>query len=289
MSTGYIEYFKTSVYPHIKDFDFVHDLAEYNHKRVGLSLNTETQNIPSLADYTNLETLHCFRVSEAQLKDLPKLNTVKNLNMMASTIEDLSFLKQFPNLIFLTIDGCPNLLSTSGLAALSQIKILSFVGNLNLRDYTEVAALKNLTVLKLTGTTAGSTLKMGNLKWLSSLQNLEDLTLENISTPKGELSPIAKLRNLKRLIIPAKSKLEQIAYLMGSLPDTKCFHFAPFHTAFNKHDEFLNCVNCGTPKIRLTGRGKGRVICKKCDVEILDLHMKTFNEWSERGRKERDG
>ena len=286
MNINYKNYFKENIYPQIKDFDFVQDLKEYDHFKKGGCLNFQTKNISELLNYKNLETLHCFRLTENQIKSFPLLNSVKNLNLTGSPIESLSFLNHFPNLIFLTLDSCLDLKLTNGLDQLNFIKILSFTGNMKLTDYKEVAVAKSLVSLKITGTTSGSILKIGNLEWVTCLQDLEELYLNNISTPKNELSPISALQNLKKLGIPVKSKLEQIAYLSGRLSKTECFYFSPFYVELDKNDNLLNCSKCGEPKIRLVGKGNNRVICKKCDLELFNDHVETFNKWKEKGIKE---
>jgi len=286
MSTDYTKYYGTQVYPHINDFDFVDDLEAYDHTRVGVSLNTTTKNIPALANYPNLQTLHCFRLSEEQVRSFPILATVKNLSLSTSPIRDLSFLQQFPNLKYVAIRDCDNLESVSGITTLHEVKVLDLRGNKQLKGLAEIGNLKTLASLTITGTTAGSVLKMAGLQWITSLQALGELILKDIATPKSDLSPIAKLRHLKKLVIPVKSKLEQIAYLKGSLPNTECYYFTPFYTELNKYEELLRCVTCDSPKVRLVGKGKNRVICEQCDQELLDEHMKVFNEWQEKGQKE---
>lgn len=286
MTSDYNNYFENCVYAHIKDFDFVKNLEEYEHTRKGLSLNFETKNIHELSSYKNLTTLHCFRLEEEQIKNFPNLDSVKNLSLSRSSIKDLSFLSSFPNLIYLNIDSCSNLESTNGLSVLNQIKILHFKGNMKLSNYKELAILKNIVFLRITGTVSGSILKMGSLDWITNLKNLERLELNNISTPKSDLHPISKLNNLKKLEIPEKSKVEEIAYLSASLPKTECFYFSPFYTELNKYQNLLICSKCSSSKIRLVGRGKNRVICKKCDIDLFNQHMELFKKWEKKGSEE---
>ena len=112
------------------------------------------------------------------------------------------------------------------------------------------------------------------------------MKLRDISTPKSELSPIANLPHLKKLTIPEKSKVEQIAYLKGSLPNTECFYFEPFYTELDRNENLLSCTNCGEPKIRLVGRGKNRVICKVCGADAFNEHMKIYKKWEKKGSEE---
>lgn len=279
-------YFENNVFPYIKDFDFIKDVKNYEYTEKGVCLNSDSKNIQSLIEYENLEVIHCFRLNIEQINSFPKSNTVKSISLNRCDIKNLEFTKNFPNLIYLSLDGCNNLLSLIEILDLKKIKIFESKENMNLNDYSPLANLKNLVYLKITGTTSGTILKMKKLDWISELSHLKYLFLRNISTPKNELSPISKLKKLVEIEIPEKSKLEQIAYLSGSLPETECYFFSPFHIELNKAENFLSCNTCGESKIRLIGKGKNRVICKKCDIETFNKHMQIFNKWKNKGLDE---
>jgi len=91
-----IRYFKEKVYPQIKDFEFVNEIKAFDHFRKGISVNSDTQNIRELSNFNNLETIHSFRLTLAQIQDLPQISSLINLNISCTSIEDLRFLRQFP-------------------------------------------------------------------------------------------------------------------------------------------------------------------------------------------------
>ena len=279
-------YFEDFVFPHINDFDFINDLKHYENSKKGICLNAETKNIQKLNEYKNLEVIHCFRLNKEQINSFPKSNTVKNISLNGCEIDNLIFLKNFPNLKFISIDDCDKLLSINEVSNLKSLMIFQSKENMNLNDYSPLRNIQTLVSLKITGTTSGTILKMKKLDWLPNLSNLRHLFLRDISTPKSDISQISRLKKLEELVVPVKSKLEQIAYLSGSLPKTDCYYFSPFHIEINKAENSIICNTCNEPKIRLVGKGKNRVICKKCDIEIFDNHMQIFNKWKQKGINE---
>jgi len=276
-------YFVDFVFPHINDFNFINDVKQNDTTRKGICLNADSKNIQSLNEYKNLEVIHCFRLNKEQINSFPKSNSVKNISLNGCEIDGLNFLNNFPNLKFISIDDCDKLLSINDVSNLKNLMIFESKENMNLTDYSPLINSQTLVSLKITGTTSGSILKMKKLDWLPSLSNLRHLFLRDISTPKSEISQISKLKKLEELVVPVKSKLEQIAYLSGSLPNTECYYFSPFHIEINKAENRLICDSCNESKIRLVGKGKNRVICKKCDIEIFENHMQIFNKWKQKG------
>jgi len=111
-------YFKEKVYPQIKDFEFVDDIKTYDHSRKGISVNFNTRNIHCLSNFENLETIHSFRLTATQIKEIPKIATLKNLNLSGASIENLNFLRQFPNLTYLNVDSCDDLISIEDLSTI---------------------------------------------------------------------------------------------------------------------------------------------------------------------------
>jgi len=279
-------YFKEKVYPQIKDFEFVDDIKTYDHSRKGISVNFNTRNIHCLSNFENLETIHSFRLTATQIKEIPKIATLKNLNLSGASIENLNFLRQFPNLTYLNVDSCDDLISIEDLSTIKKLEILAFIGNKKLTDFSSLSQFENLISLTITGTTSGRVIKLGNLKWIRNITSLTELILDNISTPKSELKPISELRKLKKLGIPENSKVEQIAYLSGALSKTECFYFTPFYTELDRNENLIICSKCNEPKIRLVGKGKNRVICKKCDVKLFNSHIELFNKWKTKGYEE---
>ncbi len=88
------------------------------------------------------------------------------------------------------------------------------------------------------------------------------------------LSPLAKLRKLKYLVISNKYKFEDVAALAGERPDVECDLFEPVSGVY----DFFACKKCGEHTMILpTGKGKPWM-CQTCDAKKIEKHISQFNK-----------
>ena len=218
------------------DVDFVHnfanDLLQFGivdltinnissvnklNKLKSLKLNTYCKTEIDIDNFPELETL---KISwRSKLKNLDKAKALKNLFIYRYGVKNLDELSNLLNLEKLWISVCPAE-NIDGLSKLINLKIL-MLARFSKLDNLEV--LKNLNSLEeleldtcnkvnnldaLGGLTKLKKLILNNLKevksikFIENLSNLEDLEImENTNIEDGDLSPILKLKKLKRLVI----------------------------------------------------------------------------------------
>lgn len=277
--TEYGDYIHNS----ISSFNYDLKITDYDQNVKGICLNQDADNIHLLSNFKSIETIKCFRITNDQINAFPLLPSVKYLMINCKDCSSLDFLTKFPNLRYLNIDGFDKLESLEGIKNLRHLEYLSLLNNKILVNYDEIETLTTLNNLRIEGGFS-SIFKLGSLIFLKKL-NLFRLDLQNVSVNKNNLLLIANLKNLQKLGLAINFKVEEIAYLKGALPHTKCYDFEPYHIASDKYDNVKKCTVCNENMIKLSGKVKPQTICPKCDIDILNSHLNIFNISLQKGKK----
>jgi hypothetical protein len=112
---------------------------------------------------------------------------------------------------------------------------------------------------------------------------LQRLELLNVSASDGSLAPLARLRRLERLFLPATPfEVEEFARLAATLPKARPVRadwlspvFCEPSCEVDGHVLFP-CRKCGKSRVLLTGKGT-RMACPTRDARRIEQHIARGN------------
>lgn len=136
-------------------------------------------------------SLSHYGAKQRGLADLPEFPRLEDLQLIQSSISDLSGIDQFPGLQRLALYYLPKLENLTPLAAVSWqcLKTLEFGNCPNIANHAQVAAIQCLRVLRFNhcGT-------LPSLGFLDEMPSLESFAFVGTNVVDGDLSPCLRLK-----------------------------------------------------------------------------------------------
>jgi hypothetical protein len=186
-----------------QNFEFLIFLKNLKHLNIGLSIsnknlidlssqvNLETlsldwrQNIQGLENCKKLKYLSVVDFNESDFKKISLLNTLVELKIKASTIVNISGIKNLINLENVLFANCKKLASIEGLNGLRNINTLEFNNCPKICDFSVLKNLPELKRLVLTDCR-----KIDSIKFIKNFALLEELALlGNTEIADGDTLP----------------------------------------------------------------------------------------------------
>ncbi|AZI32862.1 leucine-rich repeat domain-containing protein [Kaistella carnis] len=134
-----------------------------------------------------------------------QIKNLENLEIWNSNITDISQISKLINLKRLDLKGFSNLTDLSPISKIQNIRKLSIEKCFKIDNYEHVSELKNLNGLQINGDMfAPKKSKLNNIEFIKFLNNLEHLDLLNCNILSKNFTPIADLKNIRRLDLDSK-------------------------------------------------------------------------------------
>ena len=215
------------------------------------------------------------RVSQPLFEAACEIKNLVGLYIKWSGIKSIGSITKLKNLQFLHIGSSP---SIAPLDPLTRLPGLEWLELENIRATSNLSFLSTMTNLRglLIGGDSNSIkyLRPDSLAPLENLQKVYWLSLPTLVPKDGLLTPLAKMRSLKHLILSNKYKMEEVARLAGARPDIDCTLFNPVSEVLG----YFTCKKCGKNQMILpTGKGMP-LLCTICDAERINKHINAFNK-----------
>lgn len=152
-------------------------------------------DISPIGKLTKLEQLTLTYVYEkTDISSISKLTNLKYLNLNGTKVSDISILKNFTNLEFLVLSGT-EVSDISVLKNLTNLWKLD-ISNTNVTDITPIQELNNLLVLNISGIKINKENESNYIATISSLVDLQALTIENCDITDEHTVMFTTLDNL---------------------------------------------------------------------------------------------
>lgn len=153
--------------------------------------------------------------------------TAKTAYFYEMRVADLSPIKEITGIRKLALNWNNKLSDLEPLRVLTELEALALVNTPNANDLSPVAALKGLRAFEFSGSpTLSSKNKAHTLGAIGTLEQLEELRLQNLTVKRDGLRPLARCKSIKRLVISNTFSTEDFAYLAAKLPNTECHYFS---------------------------------------------------------------
>ena len=192
----------------------------------------------------------------------------ERLRMYHMTIADLSGIEALRSVSDLALEWAPKVTSIAPVLAMKWLHRLTLVDLPKIRDFEGLGALANLRQLEASGG-VWRPLRIASISPISGLNSLEHLTLQQIRIEDDNISKLADLKGLRRLVLSNQFERAQVAYLAKRLnPQLE----APLtaHVETN-----LACERCGSVKFMFTGR-RMPFLCRACDFARFEKLTQEF-------------
>ena len=248
--------------------EFTSDLADFDNSKTELYIRADVKNRKLLSEL-NIEKLWLIGAKEKDIEQIFSLHQPKYVSLYQFLAKDLSCLE--------SLNKCETLITEWNTKA---TELWNFQSNPNLRklairDYSKISdlsALEKATQIKSLSLDGGmdKKLKVGNLKPLSKLSQLEFLRLTNIKVADESLEPISNLTDLKILELSNQFPTKQYANLAVKLTKTECSMFQAYQEVEIK-DENGNLVY----DRMIVGKRKPFLLSVK-DQNRIDKYEKEF-------------
>ena len=210
--------------------------------------------------------------------ELDKLNGLNRLPLTSLELRWLSSADltpvQFPSeLQNLMVWHSSKLRSLEGISAAPNLMNLVLEDNGPLENTTQLSVLKNLRTLSITGGFT-SIQKIASLDAIEGLP-IEKLTLRAVAGANLDLSPIARLPNIRELDIHGPNFApEELAKVAAAHPW--------FHEQLLDLDDYampgMRCKKCGGIQKEMFLRRKKFLWCPSCNQSGIDRVLDRFNE-----------
>jgi len=264
------------------------------------------RSIVEPAEYQGGERLNLSwdlgRVDEKQKKavikawcaELPKMRQVRWLNLWThvtaplfeavcrmpnlecmqikwSNLKSLEGIQNLAQLRYLAIGSSTKITSIEPLTALTRLRLLSIE---NFKLISDFAPLRKLTALEYLAVSGSmwTNQKVASLEPFAQMDGLKSLFVDTSAI--DSLSPLARLRGLRRLNLPGNLPMVEYARLAARMPETECRWFAPWLDL--AQSGIGRCEECkGDTKVMITGKGGG-VLCRVCQQARVQKHEAAY-------------
>lgn len=202
---------------------FIKDLNDADPSEKSLHIASSAKNIASLKEL-HIENLWITGLNQKEFEKIIPLIRVKYLNIYAMPVNDLSLLETLSHVETMDLTWNSKATSLWDFRKNHTLKTLVLHDFSKVQDISQLSAATQLQSLTIGGG-FGKPMKIKSLTPLSSLTDLNYLSLSNIKVEGGSLQPLAKLKKLKTLIVSNQFETREYAWLATRLPDTKCALF----------------------------------------------------------------
>jgi len=268
---------KTRIFPsRLKWPITTNNVGDANPNTEALRLVSKAVGFDKLFELKQLSALWCFGIDQKKLNQISNCKSLTKLYLdYQLRFDDLGPLHKLSLLDVLRLDSCSRISSLEALEQLGQLTGLAIENFKNVHNITPLSKLTNLRELAVEGS-IWTRMKINSLEPITSLTNLEYLSLSNLKVIDNSLAPLHDLKNLKQLLTANFYPSAEFARLAGKLPGCECQWFEPFVSTT------LHCDKCGmATRVILSGKGTS-MLCSRCDAEKLQRHVDEFERIKKR-------
>ncbi len=207
----------------------VDDVAELPKNAKVVELGKNVENLDQLAKFTSITRVACDLLDEATVKVLAKLPKLRHLDLSLSRATELPSLKPLKQLRVLVLYSFPKLETLEFLRGMVHLHSLCLSEVMAAGDLSPVGTLRDLREFEIDGTLhkikfVDSLAPLGKLKRLRFLLLACAVKQENRT-----LRPLAKLKELKQLIIGGKHFQHEYDWLLDRLPQLPGINLGTFN------------------------------------------------------------
>lgn len=191
--------------------------GEVNTKWVRISKNEE--NWGRLSAFKNLEEIHLYSPSDAQIDLISRLEGIKRLSIFSYRPKTIDFLVRMTALEELSLDAVSGFDDLSPIQHLRNLRALNLDLLRRIKDFSALEFLNGLRFLRIVGTYDFDQ-PIRDLSFCRGLKNLEYLIIDQIRVLKKEhsASPLRHLESLKYIGMPRNAfPLEEYAFIEEAL------------------------------------------------------------------------
>lgn len=189
--------------------------------------------LPNLNKLKSLSIRH--KVDIEFFQKICQIDSLESLEVWSSNLADISEISKLKNLKRLDLKGFNKLINVKPITKLKKLEKLSIEKSFLIDNYRCISELNNLIGLQLNGDLlAPKNLKIENISFIKELEDLEHLDLSNCIISSKDLSPINKLKNLKRLDINEKVSSELKKSILESNKKLNSGFFVDWDFQLNK-------------------------------------------------------
>lgn len=223
----------------------IEDLQNFDVITDNMIIKPTTKNIHLLGS-KEIEHLNIYSFNQKQFEKIISLINVKSLSFYEFRVEDLSPLETLDRVENLSLIWNTKVINLWDMSKSKQLRQLLISDFSKLRTIDLLTTAPSIELLELSGG-IWNRLNIVSLKPLSELEQIKQLTLNNIKVDDQCLEPISKLNRLEVLEISNQFPVEEFAKLSMELTQTECKLFSPYTKLKSP---------IGDKDIMITGKGK---------------------------------